>query len=155
MSKIFGGSKQKSESKNLAFPQIQQTFSPTMQYANQGAGGVAALLGGDSSGFNKYLDATGFDFMSDRGSRGIVANQAAKGLLRSGSTGQRLVEFGEGIRQNFANQYLQNLFGLSDVGLKAGGLLAQAGQTSQSSGRSKPGIGGFLGAALSGGAAGG
>lgn len=149
MSSLFGGSKQTStsSSKNVAYDDIKNTFSPVAGYAGSGAADIMKLLGGDSSGFDKYKDATGFDFAAEQGSRGITGNAAARGLLRSGSTGQALVNYGNNIQQQSSGNYLDRLLGLSNLGLGAGGLITQAGQTSESKSKSKskPGIGGFLG----------
>jgi hypothetical protein len=47
--------------------------------------------------------------------------------------------------------YIANMLGLGQMGLGAGGLIANAGQTSKSmqESKSKPGLGGLLGAGLS------
>lgn len=146
MSKIFGGSKSKSS--NRAYGQISGAFSPLFQYAGQGASGLAALLGGDASGFNAFKKATGFDAISEAGSRGITGNKAASGLLRSGSTAKALQAYGDTIQNQFASDYMNKLLGLSGIGMQAGGLVTQAGQVSKS--KSKPGLGGFLGGGLAG-----
>lgn len=154
MSSLFGGSKSKqtSTSNNQAFDQIKSTFSPATAYAGQGGDAIAALLGGDATGFNNYKDATGFDFLSQQGSRGITGNAAAGGLLRSGSTAKSLVDYGNNMQNQYSQDYLKNLLGLSGLGMQAGGLISGAGQQSNSTSKSssKPGVGGFLGAAMSG-----
>lgn len=154
MSSIFGGSKssQTSSSSNRAFDSLNQTFNPVTQNAASGANALAAFLGGDASGFNAYKKATGFDALTEQGSRGITGNAAAGGLLRSGSTGKALQDYGIRMQDQFAGNYMDRLMGQAGLGLQAGNLIAGAGQTSTSSGGSsnKPGIGGFLGAIGSG-----
>jgi len=145
MGKIFGGSKSKSKSYNRSYDQINSAFSPLFGYAGQGAGGLAALLGGDSSGFDAFKKATGFDATAEMGSRGITGNKAASGLLRSGSTAKALQAYGDTIQNQFASDYMNKLLGLSGIGMQAGGLVTQAGQVSESKSKSKPGLGGFLG----------
>lgn len=145
MSGIFGGKKSKSVSDNKAYDSINQNFGGLQGMAGTGANALQSLLSGDASGFNKYKDATGFDFAADQGSRGITGNAAAGGLLRSGSTGKSLVSFGNNLQQQFAGNYMDRLMGQADMGFKAGGLLSQAGQQTKQSSREKPGIGGFLG----------
>lgn len=149
MSSIFGGSKQSSSSSNKAFDSINSSFSPLFGLAGTGAQGIQSLLGGDMSGFNLFKDATGFDFAAEQGSRGITGNAAARGLLRSGSTGKSLVDYGNNIQNQYAQSYMDRLMGLSGLGMQAGGLVTQAGQTSESQGKSKEGIGKALGAAAS------
>lgn len=149
MSSIFGGSKSRSKSSNRAFDSINQSFSPLFGQATGAADKISALLGGDASGFNAYKDATGFDFLTEEGSRGITGNAAARGLLRSGSTGKAIANYGNQMQNQYASQYLNQLLGLGNMGLAAGGLVTQAGQTSESSGKNKPGLGGLIGAGLS------
>lgn len=145
MSSIFGGSKSKSSSSNRAYDQLSSAFSPMFGQATGAANQIQALLGGDSSGFNAYKDATGFNAMTEQGSRGITNNAAAKGLLRSGASGKALVNYGNTMQNQYAGNYIQQLLGLGGMGLQAGGLVGGAGQTSTSTSKSKPGIGGFLG----------
>lgn len=145
MSKIFGGSKSKSVSENKAFPAISSAFSGLFPYAQEGASGISALLRGDTSGFNNYKNATGFDFASEQGSRGITGNAAARGLLRSGSTGKSLVEYGNNLQQTYADNYLNKLLGLAGLGINAGSLVTSAGNTQTQTEKSKPGLGGLIG----------
>lgn len=140
-SALFGGSKQKSS--NKAYGDISNAFKPALGYTTQGGDAISALLGGDASGFNKYKDATGFDWQAEQGSRGITGNAAASGLLRSGATSKSLVNYGENLQNQFADNYLTKLLGLAGLGTQAGSVLAGSGQVSK--GSSKPGLGGFLG----------
>lgn len=158
MDTIFGGSKNTSqgtsESGNKAFDQIQGAFSPMFGLAGGAADNISRLLGGDSSGFDAYKDATGFNALTELGSRGITNNAAARGLLRSGGTGKSLVNYGQTMQNQYAQNYLNQLLGLGNMGFQAGNLVSGAGQYSQSqntsSGKSKPGISKFIGAALAG-----
>lgn len=152
MSAIFGGAKKQSteRSENRAFDSVNQAFSPLFGLAGSASDQIGALLGGDASGFNAYKDATGFDFLTEEGSRGITGNAAASGLLRSGSTGKALANYGNQMQNQYASQYMNQLLGLGNMGLQAGSLVTSAGQVSeaQSSGREKPGLGGLVGAGL-------
>lgn len=147
MGSIFGGSKQKSSSSNQAYGTINNWAQPLLGYANQGAQGLAALLGGDTSGLNNYKSATGFDRTLSTGMQNITNAGAAKGLLRSGATSKALVNYGQQLEDQTAGSYMDRLLGLSGIGSNAANILSGAGQTSQSSGKSKNGIGGFLGSA--------
>ena len=138
---IFGGSTSKSS--NKAYNTINQQFSPLLGYAQEGASGLASLLGGDATGLNRYMDVMGFDPMAETLSRGITGNAAAAGLLRSGSTATRLMNKGQELKSMFGNSYIQNLLGLSNLGVNAGQHLVGAGNQSSSS--QSPGIGGLLG----------
>lgn len=175
MSAIFGGSKQKSnntstsnslsssESYNQAYPWMQAEFGDlASSNANEGISGLARLLGGDSSGFDKYMDATGFNAAAESGSRGITGNAAASGLLRSGGTGQALQKFGNDLRQSYSGNYMDKLLQQAQFGSSLASLIGGTGQrssstgnsssygTGTSSGSSSNGMGGFLGGLLGG-----
>lgn len=150
MSSLFGG--EKSKSGNKAYGDISNALKPSLGYVTQGGNAIGQLLGGDATGFNKYKDATGFDWQAEQGSRGITNNAAANGLLRAGSTSKSLVNYGNNIQNTFANNFLDKLLGLAGLGTQSAGVLANAGQFSQS--KKKPGLGGVLGTILAGGASG-
>lgn len=162
MSKLFGGSKSKSQqqstssSSNLAYQPVQQAFNPLLGYAQSGASSLQKLLGGDASEFNTYRAGTGYDFEKDRGESGIMTLLGSKGMRNSGAALKSLVQFNDGLQRSAINDYVQKLLGLSGVGFNAGNALTSAGQisNSQSTGTStsktSPGIASFLGQAAAG-----
>lgn len=157
MSKIFGGSKSKSQqqstssSSNLAYQPIQQAFNPLLGYAQSGASSLQKLLGGDTSEFNAFRAGTGYDFEKDRGESAIMTMLGSKGMRNSGAALKQLVSFNDGLQRSSINNYLDRLLGLTGVGFNAGNALTSAGQVSnsQSTGTSTSknsnGIGSFLG----------
>lgn len=171
MGKVFssifggGGSKQKAQaqnsSQNQAYPWLQQQYAPQVQQGLDASDAYGNLLGlsGPSrfdEQFNDYKDSSGYNFMLDQGSKAITGNNAAKGLLNSGSTLKALNTFGQNTASTYFNQYLDRLLGLTKSGQEAGGLISGAGNTSQgtssSSGSSyqKKGMGEFIGSILGG-----
>lgn len=146
MSGIFGGSR--SRSRNVNNDALVSQFTPLINQGVSANNQISALLGGDSSGFNRFKEATGFDFELGRGFDKIGSNAAARGVLRSGAAGRSLQEFGLGLKNRFAETYLRSLLGQTQGALGAGGVLASTGQESNT--RSKPGIGSLIGAGLSG-----
>lgn len=160
MGSIFGGSKQSSSSSNRAYDTLNEAFSPVLGTTGTGANALMAMLGlgGDPAAqgqaFQNFQNSTGFDFMMDQGQRAITGSNAAKGLLRSGSTAKALTSFGQNLASTRYNDYMNQLLGLSNLGLGAGGVLAGAGNVSSSKGKSKNGLGGLIGGIASGIAAG-
>ena len=156
MGSLFGGSKQKSTSSNQAYGQLSEAFSPVLGSTQTGTNALMALLGlgGDSgaasNAMNNYMDSAGYNFMLDSGSRAITGNKAAAGLLRSGSTGKALTNFGQQLGSQYFNNYLDRILEVANLGLGAGQLLAGAGNVSKSSGKSKNGLGGLVGGISSG-----
>lgn len=130
-------SKQKSSSSNQAFPFLRDTLGGTVGAANTGAQGIAALLSGDSSGFDSFKGATGFNRILSEGLSGITNAGAAKGLLRSGASGKALMSYGQGLQNQTAQQYIQNLLGLGQMGLSAAGAIGSTGGVSNQTSKSK------------------
>lgn len=151
MGGLLGGSKQKSTSSNQAFGTLNTAFSPVLGATGTGANALQALLGlgGDTAaadqGFQRFRDSSGYNFQMDQGSRAITGNAASRGLLNSGSTAKALQTFGQGMADQSFNSYLDNLLKYSNLGLQAGQVLSGAGQQTQSSGKSKKGLGGVVG----------
>lgn len=146
MSAIFGGSKSKSNNSNKGV--VTNAFQPLLGQAVTSNQSITDLLSGNAEGFNKYKNATGFDFEMFRGMDQLGSASSGRGVFRSGARDKAIAEFGGNLNNRFAQQYLQTLLGQSGQSLGAGQLVAGVGQ--QSSSKSKPGIGGFLGGALSG-----
>lgn len=163
-STIFGGpskqsstSTQQSSSSNRAYDALNTAFSPLFGNAAAGSNAIAALFGGDTSGFDTFKRNTGFNAAVEQGSRGITGNAAASGLLRSGSTARSLQNYGNQMQNQYYNNYMDRLFQQANLGFQAGNLVSGAGNIFSSSGTSTStgtgasgGIGGFLGSALSG-----
>ena len=150
MSAIFGGSKSKSVNSNKGV--INSAFQPLLGQATESNAQLSRFLGGDASQFQKFADAAGFNFEAARGVDNIGSASSGRGVFRSGARDKAIQEFGQGLSGRYAQQYIQSLLGQTQSSLGAGGLVAGAGQESTS--KSKPGIGAFLGQAAGAAAAG-
>lgn len=143
---LTGGSKQKSTSGNYAYEGLNSSLSPSVGFVGQAGDSLAALLGltGDSTAQQGALDnfahSGGMDWLMDRGNRGVVANNAAKGLLKSGSTLKGMQAFSQGLSSTYLGKYMDNLFNLSKLGLGSAGILSDAGKYGTQSGSSSGGI---------------
>jgi len=125
---------------------ITGTYTPAMGQgvgATSLLGGALGVAGGDAAGadagFQRYSKNAGFENVLQRLMQGITGGQAARGLLRSGSTGTRMLEEGTALNQQYYNNYLQNLMGLGNLGLGAGNLVTSAGSRSTGGGPSTAG----------------
>jgi len=143
-----------STSENTNNALLTSTYSPQMQ---QGVGAnnfLSSLLTGQGNtaaaqgGFNNYLQMAGFAPAMRQLSKGVTGQGAASGLLSSGSTAKALQSRGAELNQGFTNNYLQQLAGLSGLGLQAGGIVSNAGQ--KSTGTSTGGSPSTLGSIASG-----
>lgn len=101
------------------------------------AGGLG-VPGGDAAGatagFEQYQKNSGFQNVLQSLAKGMTGTAAAGGLLRSGPTARAILREGTNLNQQSYNNYLQNLYGLSGLGLQSGGIMANAGQQSTSTG---------------------
>lgn len=130
----------RSSSINVNNPLITSTYSPVM---SQGVGAnnfLSALLtgtgdtGAANAGLQGYYANAGYAPAMRQLAQQITGQGAASGLLRSGATSNALLTRGAELNQSFYNNYLQQLAGLSGLGLQAGGLVTNAGQKSTSTG---------------------
>jgi hypothetical protein len=145
MSSIFGGSQQQSSSSNQAYPMLSNALGGQVSNGGAASNQISSMLGlngtqGQNQAFQNWQDSTGYQFGLNQGSQAITGNAAATGLLNSGATAKALNTYG----QNYANtqygNYNNQLQGLVSGGNQAAGTIAQAGQQSNSSGSSSPGI---------------
>lgn len=143
-----------STSENTNNKLITSTYTPMMQQGTGATNYLAQLLGvspgavssganmigsaadgiaqagGADAGYQGYLAKAGYAPAMREMTRGVTGTAAAGGLLNSGSTAKALQKSGAELNQSFFNNYLQQLSGLSGLGLQAGGLVTNAGQRS-------------------------
>lgn len=92
--------------------------------------------GAANAGYQNYLQQAGYAPAMRQLAQGVTGQGAAAGILNSGTTAKALQSRGADLNQGFYNNYLQQLNGLSGLGLQAGGLVANTGQKSTSTGGS-------------------
>jgi len=123
---------QASNTQMQMFNQIQANEAPWVQ---QGQAANTALsqfygLGGGSGtlDYNSILsNLPGYQFQLQQGEQAVKSNLAAQGLLESGAAGKTLTQFGQGLAQNYAGQYVQGLQNLSQFGQAGAAGVASAG----------------------------
>jgi hypothetical protein len=108
-------------------------------YGQQGGDAIANLLGlgggaAQTEGLENWANSGGMEFLREQGRRGITSSKAASGLLQSGSYGTALTKYNQGLASTYLNQYMDNLMGLSKLGLGAGGILGSSGSYSKGTG---------------------
>lgn len=141
------GKSAKSSSSNQAYNLLSSTYSPMLASGNNATNIIAGLLGagGDSAAasdaFEAYKKQAGYAPALAALQKGVVGGQAAKGLLRSGSTGTALLNKAGELNQSTFGNFLQQLSGLSGLGLQAGNLISGAGNTSTNTGASSSTLG--------------
>lgn len=136
----FGGSKQTSQSYNQAYPFLQSNLGDQVGYTGKSNSAIASLLGlngaADTSGLDSYLNSSDYNFTRNQGLQGITSSNAAKGLLGSGSALKAITDYSSGLASTYLDKYLSHLTSLSDSGLKAGQVLSDAGNTSNTQSKS-------------------
>ena len=146
----------KSESINTNKDLINNTYSGSMSSGTGAQNFLAQLLGispgavgqganaaggGAEQGYNNYLQMAGYAPAMRQLAQGVTGQGAAAGILNSGSTAKALQTRGTELNQSFFNNYLQQLAGLSGLGLQAGNLVANVGQKSTNTGPKASGLG--------------
>lgn len=130
-----------SQSSNQAYPFLQSALGGQIGNVAKGSDILASLLGingGDAgaNAFNQFKDSSGYNFIRNEGVNGITSNKAAKGLLNSGAALKDITSYSSNLSNNFLNNYLTSLLGLSNTGIQAGQILSNAGNVSTSQGTS-------------------
>ena len=151
------------ESGNTAYPFLQEQLGGSVSDGQASSDAISTMLGlgGDleaqDKAFQNFQENSGFGFALDRGSRAITGNQAAKGLLNSGSTLKALEGFGQGLQQNSFSSFMDRLFNFKQGGLQSASIIGDAGRyskgssnsNSSSQGSSSGGLGGLIGGVAS------
>lgn len=125
----------KSSSLNVNNDLIKSTYGGSLTQGTGAMTDLSRLLGvGDPNGYNNYLQLAGYAPAMRQLSQNITGQGAAAGILNSGATAKALQSRGAELNNQFFNNYLQQLAGLSGLGLQAGGLVANTGQKSTGTG---------------------
>lgn len=130
----------KSSSKNVNNALIKSTYGGMMGQGTGANNFLSSLLTGSGdvgaadAGLQGYYDRAGYAPAMRQLSQNITGQGAAAGILNSGATAKALQTRGAELNQQFFNNYLQQLAGLSGLGLQAGGLVANTGQQSKGTG---------------------
>lgn len=155
---LFGSneSASQSQSSNRFADQLNTQFSPFVSQGSQGIGAIANILGlngpdARSSALGDWWDSSGGKFMLNQGLDDVDAMYRSRGLANSGAAMKAMEKYRSGLASTKMNEVMGNLGNLGQLSLGAGGIIANAGQTSESKSRGEQskGIGGFLGALLS------
>lgn len=150
MSSIFGGSSQQSQSTstNQAYPYLQGALSGTIGQGTAAGSQIGNLLGlngapAQNQGFTNFNNSTGYQFGKDQGMQSITGNAATQGLLNSGGTLKALDTYGQNYADTQYGNYVNQLQGLLGSGISGAGVLAGAGQQSQSTASGSSNTGGI------------
>lgn len=130
-----------------------EPFTTAGATANQTV--LDALSGGEAgrNAFQQFQQGTGFQSQLAAGSQAITGNQAASGLLQSGSTLKRLNTFGQDLAQTGFSNFLGQLGNVAQRGVQgaSGAAAALTGTGTQAAEAAAGGREGFqsgLGAAF-------
>jgi hypothetical protein len=69
----------------------------------------------------------GYQFQQAQGSKAVQQNLAARGLLQSGAAGKALEQYGQGLGDQYSQQYTQGLQSLAGLGQSSAQATGQAG----------------------------
>lgn len=91
--------------------------------------GLQPMSSQTQTGFNNYLNSTGYNFQMQQGQQAISGNAASKGILNSGATAKALTQYGQNLGSTYFNNYLSQLGAVNATGNQIAGATAQAGST--------------------------
>ena len=109
---------------------IREDLSP---FRGAGGQGLDAYmfnmgLGPRPDGYTGFQATPGYQFQMDQGTQAVNAMAGARGGLNSGRTLQDLSRFGQGLANQEFGGYMNRLAGLTDMGMGAAGMQANASQ---------------------------
>ncbi len=114
---------------------FQNSASASNPVISQGStGSPIANAPNQASALEAFSNSTGMEFMRNQGIKALEGSQAGKGMLQSGATGTKLVDFGTKLGSTYLNQYIDKLFDYSKLGLGGANAMSAAGNVSNSSG---------------------
>lgn len=144
-------------STNQNFKLLNKTYTPQAEAGVGATNYLSSLLTGQGDvgaaqqGWQGYQNMAGYAPAMAEMTRGVTGTAAARGLLRSGSTGQAYLREGQKLNQQMFGNYLEGLGGLAGIGNEAGSIMANVGGGHQDSMRKSTAgtIGSVAGKALS------
>ena len=122
-------------SENTEKDYLKGAYGDTVSAGTGSTNFIADLLGVNSGGsaadaFANYKKMAGYaPALADLQS-GVTQGAAAQGLLNSGATSKALLKKGADLDQQTFGNFMQQLAGLSGLGLQGGQIIANAGQKS-------------------------
>lgn len=134
MSSIFGGSQQTSNdhTSNVNNAAVTSALTPQLTNGTNASNTLSSLLGGQgtpaqSQAFQNWQGSTGYQFGLNQGSQAITQNNAASGLLDSGSTAKALDTYGQQYANTQYQNYINPLQNLVNSGNQAAGVVGGVG----------------------------
>lgn len=125
----FGASQQSLALQREMFDEAKKNYAPYLKF-----GGSADILtrlyglDGQPADPSAFTASPGYQFRLDEGAGAIESSAAARGGLFSGATAKALQDFGQKSASQEFDNYVQRLFGMSQMGQSAAGGISGAGQ---------------------------
>ncbi len=105
------------------YAQTRQDLSPYNAAGNDALKALESYYGiggAQRPDYQKLLSSLpGYQFQMQSGTQAVDQNLAARGLLKSGAAGKALTQYGQGLGQQYGNQYAAGLMGLVGQGENA------------------------------------
>lgn len=137
-----GKSKGSSNSSNVNNGMLAGSLGPATSATGNATSLMQSVLGGGPNGF---ADSGGYNFLLNKGTQDVNSNMASRGLLNSGADMKGLEDYRGGLAQTYLNNYMNQVNNMGQLGIGAGGVLANSGDVSSSKNKSKNASVGFGG----------
>jgi len=117
---------------------IKDAYSGTVNAGNEATNFIRSLLtgqgdtGASTAAFNQFKDQAGYAPAMRQISQATTGQGAASGILNSGTTARRLQNRAGELNQGMFSNFLQQLSGLSGLGMNAGQMISGSGSQSTS-----------------------
>jgi hypothetical protein len=140
---LFGSpATSKSSSSNVNNGMLSSSLGGALGGASEAHGLMSSLLNGGPGGF---ADSGGFKFLLNQGTDAVNSNMSSRGLLNSGADMKGIEDYRNNLASTYLDKYLGHVNDMGQLGLGAGGILADSGKVSSGSEKgAKKGIAGTL-----------
>lgn len=125
-------SKSSTESGNKAYSLLNDLYSGVSGQGTNASYRIANLLGlgsqqGQAAAMEGFRNQPGYQFLQDEGARAVEGSFGGSGVYQSGAAMKALQDRAMGVADQSYGSYMDRLFGLSNQGNTAGGLISGAG----------------------------
>lgn len=129
-----GKSKSKANSGNLNNDALMSSMGGATGATGQATGLMGTMLNGGPEGF---ANSGGFKYLLNQGADGVDSRMASHGLLNSGAEIKGMEGMRNGLASTYLNNYMDQVNNMGQLGIGAGGVLANSGDYSKSKSKSK------------------
>lgn len=125
----YAASQQQLQLQREMFDEAKKNYAPYQQYSGS-ANILSRLYGldGQPADMSAFTASPGYQFRLGEGQKALESSAAARGGLFSGAAGKAMQNYGQNAASQEFDNYINRLFGMSQMGQNAAAGISGAGQ---------------------------